>query len=142
MKLIALAIPLLMLGGAAVAQSAPDYTPPAGTTALVPTPDSNAPAGMSTTAVTTPASSRVIQPGNANPAIDNRGNRVISAEAIVPNGYNGVTGSSAMGGPEEDTANVQTVPTTSAGVPRCSRTITDHCVESYSQSYAGPYTTH
>ena len=142
MKLTAIAIPLLMLSGAGVAQSNPDYTPPPGTTALVPTPDDSAPGGMSTTAVTTPASSKLVQPSNTNPAHDNRGNRVISDAAVVPDGYNGVTGSSAMGGPEEDTANVRTVPTTSAGVPICSRTITDHCVESYSQSYRGPYTTH
>lgn len=142
MKLTALAIPLLMLSGAAVAQSATEYTPAPGTTALVPTPDPNAPSGLSTTAITTPASSEVIQPGNTNPATDNRGNRVISAEAVVPPGFNGLTGSSAMGGPEEDAANVQTVPTTAAGVPRCSATITDNCVETYSQHYTGPYTTH
>ena len=137
MKLTAIAIPLLMLSGAALAQSAPEYTPAPGTTALVPTPDDSAPGGMSTTAITTPASSRVIQPSNANPRRDNRGVPVISDAAVVPSGFNGVTGSTAMGGPENDTANVQTVPTTAAGVPVCSRKVTDHCVESYSQRYTG-----
>jgi hypothetical protein len=123
----------------AIAQSATDtdITPAPGTTALVPTPDASAPGGMSTSVVTTPASSRTIQPSNAHPRRDDRGIAVISDPAVVPDGFNGVTGSQSMGGPVEDTANVETVPTTSAGVPVCSRTITDHCIESYRQDYTG-----
>ena len=142
MKPTVLAISLLLLGGTAVAQAAPEYTPPPGTTAVESTPDAAAPGGMTTTTVTTPASSRVIQPGNVHPARDARGIKVISDAAVVPAGFNGITGSSAMGGPEEDVANVKTVPTTAAGVPACSRTVTDNCLETYSQNYAGPYTTH
>jgi hypothetical protein len=142
MKLLTLGIPLLIVGGAAIARPDPDYSPPAGTTALISTPDAAAPGGMLTTTVTTPASGRVIQAGNTKPAHDNLGNRVISADAVVPDGYNGVTHSAAVGGPEEDVADVRTVPITSAGVPACSRTITDNCVETYNQNYAGPYTTH
>ena len=136
MKLIALAIPL-MLSGAAVAQSAPDFTPAPGTTALVPVPDSNAPGGYRNVKITTPASGKVIHPGNLYPQRDNSGVVVISDPAVVPDGWNGVTSSTAMGGPMEDVSNVQTVRTTSAGVPVCSSTITDHCIESYAQTYTG-----
>ena len=134
MKITAFAISLLMLSGAALAQSASEYAPPPGTTALVPTPDDSAPGGMSTTVVTTPASNKVIQPSNANPRRDDRGVPVVSDAAVVPNGVNGVTGSTAMGGPINDTANAQT---TSADMPVCSRKVTDHCVESYRQDYTG-----
>jgi hypothetical protein len=140
MKLAVLAIPLLLSGAVAIAQTATDDPIPApapGTTALVPTPDPSAPGGMSTTAITTPASNKVVRPSNAAPRRDSRGIAVISDPAIVPNGWNGVTGSAAMGGPITDTADVQTTPTTAAGVPMCSRTVTDHCVESYRQDYTG-----
>jgi hypothetical protein len=147
MRISKIAVAILVVGSVGVsapapAQSDPAYSPPPGSSALVPTPDDNAPGGMSTTVVTTPASSAIIQPGNTNPAHDDSGNRVTSSAAVVPDGFNGVSGTSAMGGPEEDTANVQTVPTTAAGVPACSRTITDNCVEKYNQTYKGPYTTH
>jgi len=131
----------LFISTAAVAQyyDAPSsYTPAPGTTAVVPVPDDSAPGGLSTQVVTTPASGRVVQPSNARPRIDDRGVAVISDPAVVPSGYNGVTGQTAMGGPMEDTANVQTVPTRN-GVPICSRTVTDHCIESYRQDYVnGP----
>jgi hypothetical protein len=129
----------LLISTAAVAQStdAPDsYAPAPGMTAVVPVPDDSAPGGLSTQVVTTPASGRVIHPSNANPRRDDRGIAVISDAAIVPNGWNGVTGQAAMGGPEEDAANVQTVPTQN-GAPLCSRAVTDHCIESYRQDFSG-----
>jgi hypothetical protein len=137
-KLAGLALTLLM-STAAMAQSAdePDsYTPAPGMTAIVPVPDDSAPGGLSTRVITTPASGRVVQPSNANPRRDDRGVPVISDAAIVPNGWNGVTGAAAMGGPIDDSANVQTVPTRN-GAPICSRTVTDHCIESYRQDFTG-----
>jgi hypothetical protein len=136
MKLLALAVPLL-LSGAAFAQDAPDsFTPAPGTTAVVPVPDAAAPGGLGTVAITTPASGRIVQPGNVAPRRDSRGIAVISDPAVVPNGWNGVTGSEAMGGPIGDTANVETVPT-AGGAPFCSRTVTDHCIERYRQDFTG-----
>jgi hypothetical protein len=129
----------LFISTAAVAQyaDAPDsYTPAPGMTAVVPVPDDSAPGGLSTQVITTPASGKVVQPSNANPRIDDHGIAVISDPAVVPNGWNGVTGQAAMGGPIDDTADVQTMPTRN-GAPLCSRTVTDHCIESYRQDYTG-----
>ena len=132
MKLIAFAIPL-MLSGAAFAQPATDsITPAPGMTATMAVPDSTAPGGMTTLSVTTPASNKIIQPDNSNPRRDSHGIAVRSEPAVVPDGWNGVTGSAAMGGPIDDSANVQTVATTS-GAPVCSATVTDHCTETYWQ---------
>jgi hypothetical protein len=124
---------------AAVAQSADDassFTPAPGMTAVVPVPDDSAPGGLSTQVITTPASGKVLRPSNANPRIDNSGIAVISDPAVVPNGWNGVTGQTAMGGPINDTATVETMPTRN-GVPMCSRKVTDHCIERYRQDYTG-----
>ena len=136
MKVAAFAITLLM-SGAAVAQSAPDtFTPAPGTTAIMPVLDSAAPDGIGTVAVTTPASGKVVQPDNANPRRDSNDIAVRSEPAIVPDGWNGVSGTLAMGGPLGDAANVETVPTIS-GVPACSATVTDHCRERYRQDFTG-----
>jgi hypothetical protein len=62
--------------------------------------------------------------------------RVREDPAVVPDGWNGVTGSAAMGGPLNDTANVETVPTTKR-VPVCSAKVIDHCSESYLQTFTG-----
>ncbi len=112
----------LLISTAAVAQSADapeSYTPAPGMTAVVPVPDDSAPGGLSTQVVTTPASGKVVRPSNANPRRDSRGIAVISDAAIVPNGWNGVTGQAAMGGPIDDSATVDTVPTQN-GAPLCS----------------------
>ena len=137
-KIAGLALTLL-IGTAAVAQSAdaPDsFTPAPGMTAIVPVPDDSAPGGLSTQVITTPASGKIVQPSNANPRRDSHGIAVISDPAIVPNGWNGVTSAAAMGGPMDDSATVDTMPTRS-GVPVCSATVTDHCIESYRQDFIG-----
>jgi hypothetical protein len=54
----------------------------------------------------------------------------MSNPAVVPDGWNGVTGGAAMGGPIEDTAKVETVPTKN-GVPLCSKKVTDNCLQKY-----------
>ena len=124
MKVAAFAI-TLVLSGAAVAQSTPDtVTPAPGTTVTMAVPDSAAPGGTTTVSVTTPASGEVIQPDNQNPRRDSNGIAVRSGSAAVPNGWNGVSGSAAMGGPLD-------------GVPVCSARVTDHCREGYPQTYTG-----
>lgn len=129
----------LLVSTAAVAQSADEsdsYTPAPGMTAVVPVPDDSAPGGLSTQVITTPASGKVVQPSNANPRRDSRGIAVMSDSAIVPNGWNGVTSTDAMGGPIDDSATVDTVPTRN-GAPLCSARVTDHCIESYRQDFTG-----
>jgi hypothetical protein len=89
--------------------------------------------GWTTTATTAvPATPMVVQPSNAAPERDARGIPVISAPAIVPIGYNGTTGE-AMGGPLLD-PNGQ--PIADASTRACTRTVTDHCVQTYERRRA------
>jgi hypothetical protein len=117
MRAAAFAIAILMGGSAAVAQTT-------GTADQTQT-------GWSTTATTTtaPAGGMVVQPSNANPERDARGIPVISAPAVVPIGYNGTTGE-AMGGPLIDPNTGQAVDTSTTMQP-CTRTVTDHCLQTY-----------
>ena len=78
----------------------------------------------------TPASGPVVAPSNADPEHDARGIPVISAAAVVPAGWNGVTGT-AMGGPLVDPATGATIDTTDTSYPACTATITDNCVQTY-----------
>ncbi|MFL6856708.1 MAG: hypothetical protein ACJ8DZ_01580 [Allosphingosinicella sp.] len=83
-----------------------------------------------------PASDPVVQPSNANPERDARGIPVISAAAIVPAGWNGVAGTGeAMGGPLLDPATGQPMADTTS-YPACTRTITDHCLQTYERHRA------
>jgi hypothetical protein len=77
----------------------------------------------------TPASGQIVQPSNANPEEDARGIAVISAAAMVPAGWNGVTGS-AVGGPLVDPATGETADS-SDSYPACSATVTDNCTQTY-----------
>ena len=88
-----------------------------------------------TTAATTavPATPMVVQPSNAAPELDARGIPVISAPAIVPIGYNGTTGE-AMGGPLLDPTTGQ--PIAEASARPCTRTVTDHCLQTYERHRA------
>ena len=83
-----------------------------------------------TMASMTPASGAVVAPSNADPEHDARGIAVISAAAVVPAGFNGVTGT-AVGGPLVDPATGVTVDTTATSYPACTATITDNCVQTY-----------
>jgi hypothetical protein len=78
----------------------------------------------------TPASGTVVQPGNTNPEEDARGIAVISDPAIVPAGWNGLTGT-AMGGPLIDTKTGETVNAADISYAACSATVTDNCVQTY-----------
>src|SRR3712207_6272496 len=80
------------------------------------------------TAMMTPASGQIVQPGNNNPEEDARGIAVISAPAMVPAGWNGTTGT-GVGGPLVDPATGQTVSGSDTNYPACSRTVTDNCVQ-------------
>jgi hypothetical protein len=83
-----------------------------------------------------PAGDPVVQPSNANPERDARGIPVISAAAIVPAGWNGVAGTGeAMGGPLLDPATGQPMADTTS-YPACTRTITDHCLQTYERHRA------
>ena len=79
---------------------------------------------------TMPASGQVVQPSNADPERDARGIAVISAPAMVPAGWNGVTGT-AMGGPLVDPATGETVNGSDTSYPACTATVTDNCVQTY-----------
>lgn len=131
----------LLLGGAAVAQTYESTTittdpvteettttttttdPVTDTsTTTTTTTDAAAPMPMPvTTAALQPASPAVIQPSNANPERDARGITVISAEAHVPSGWNGIGG--AMGGPVEAGDD--------ASYPPCTAEVTDNCLQTY-----------
>ncbi|MEA3060402.1 MAG: hypothetical protein QOJ94_183 [Sphingomonadales bacterium] len=82
------------------------------------------------------ATDAVVQPSNASPERDARGIPVISASAVVPAGWNGVAGGGeAMGGPLLDPATGEPMADT-ANYPACTRTITDHCLQTYERRRA------
>jgi hypothetical protein len=87
-------------------------------------------ASDSATAALTPASAQLIQPGNTSPERDARGIAVISSPAMVPAGWNGVSGSS-MGGPMLDPSTGEAIDTADASYPACSASITDKCLQTY-----------
>ena len=90
--------------------------------------------GTDTTATRTiamaPASGAIVQPSNADPEHDARGIAVISAPAVVPAGFNGVT-TTAVGGPLADPATGETIDAADDSYPACSATVTDNCVQTY-----------
>jgi hypothetical protein len=158
MRAAAFAFAILLGGTAAVAQ-----TTDTGTTAQTPT-TANMDQGQPTTTTTDPtvttdttgttgqtqtgwssttgttgmtmasnATGTVVQPSNAAPERDARGIPVISAPAIVPIGYNGTTGE-AMGGPLLDPTTGQ--PIADSSTRACTRTVTDHCLQTYERHRA------
>lgn len=116
MKLVLFAA-ALMLSGAAIAQETTDTTTTETTT--------------TTTMATAPAAGMTVAPSNANPERDARGIPVISDAAVAPPGVN--TGNTivppgAVAVP--NTAAFTTQPATT-NYPPCTRTVTDHCVQTY-----------
>ena len=77
-----------------------------------------------------PASDPIVQPGNDNPEHDARGIAVISDPAMVPSGWNGVTGT-AVGGPLVDPTTGETMATADASYPPCTADVTDNCLQAY-----------
>lgn len=101
----------LVLGGAAIAQTAPE----------------TAPGNM-------PIAGTPVAPGNSSPETDARGIAVISAPAEAPAGYNQPAQTLAPG------SAVPTVPppaTSASGpLPPCTRTVTDRCTQTYERGRA------
>lgn len=134
----------LLVSSAAYAQSATsDDVATDNATSAAPAPvapDANAVAEPgsvvpATTVAAVPASSQVVEPSNANPEHDARGIAVISAEATVPPGFNGIAGSEAgVGGPLLDPATGQ--PVAEGNYPACTRTVTDNCLQTYERGRA------
>jgi hypothetical protein len=83
------------------------------------------------------ATSPVVMPDNTAPRVDNNGNTVISAPAVAPAGFNQAPGMNGVGGPYVDAS--QPAPTTTAtgDYPPCSRTVTDHCIQTYERGVGG-----
>jgi hypothetical protein len=147
MRAAAFAFAILLGGTAAVAQTTgtTDQTTASTTANMDQTQPSTTDTNVqtqtgwnSTTAGTTMASNMsatgsVVEPSNAAPRRDARGIPVISALAVVPIGYNGTTGA-AMGGPLLDPATGQ--PIADASARACTRTVTDHCVQTYERHRA------
>ena len=100
------------------------------TTDMTTSTDPAMPAHTTLAVNTTPASPAIIQPGNSDPERDARGIAVISAPAVVPAGFNGVTGT-AVGGPLIDPATGEAVDSADASYPACTATVTDNCVQTY-----------
>ena len=80
------------------------------------------------TTTTTTATSQTSQPSNAAPERDARGIPVISDPATVPAGFNNPPG---MGGPLVDASSPPAPQPATDNYPPCSRTVTDHCVQTY-----------
>ena len=135
MKAAAFTAALMLLSGTAMAQT---YSDPATTDSTSMTAPSSGWSNSATNSMTmatntAPAGGQVVAPDNSNPRRDARGIAVISAPAIAPAGYNGTaSGMTGMGGPELD-ANGNAVTATASAQP-CTRTVTDHCVQTYERS--------
>jgi hypothetical protein len=141
MKSAFLAIAFLS-GTAALAQTgtapppadtpAPMQTTPPTTTPDPLTPDMTPAPTMPPPAMATAATGQTAMPGNAAPEHDARGIAVISDAATVPAGYNGTPDTlTGTGGPLLDAATGEPAATPDAAYPRCSRTVTDNCVQAY-----------
>ena len=90
-------------------------------------PDSNAPAAS---AAPSAPGNAIHQPGNENPERDARNIKVESSPALVPDGFNGVTGT-GTGGPLLDPVTGKEVTASDANYPPCTAKLTDNCVQTY-----------
>lgn len=108
----------LLFGGAAMAQ---DYSTKTTTDATA-----QVPAGP------------VVAPGNTAPERDARGIPVLSDPAVSPPGYNQPAGTNGVGGPMVDPSQPPAPQPATTDYPPCSRTVTDHCVQTYERGVARP----
>jgi hypothetical protein len=131
MKTSAFAIALLMLGGAASAQTAdPLYAGDGRVTAAYETDVETTLAWLR--AGVDPAQVAIVQAGNSAPERDARGIAVLSDPALVPAGWNGVPNdSSAMGGPLLDPVTGEEIVEAPRAYPACSARVTDNCLQTY-----------
>ena len=133
MKAAAFTIALL-LSGTAIAQTSTDSTVTGTDPAASGWSNSTTATTTDTTMTTSMAGGQTVAPGNMNPRRDARGIPVISAAAVAPAGYNGTADTgTGMGGPLLD-ANGQTMADTGASTQPCTRTVTDHCLQTYERS--------
>jgi hypothetical protein len=94
--------------------------------------------GMSTTATPpAPATSPVVMPDNSAPRVDNNGNTVISDPAHAPAGFNQAPGMNGVGGPYVDPSQPPAPEAATSDYPPCSRTVTDHCTQTYERGVGG-----
>jgi hypothetical protein len=104
----------LLCGGAALAQD-----------------DTTTTTTMTTATTTQVPNGPVVAPSNSNPERDARGIPVISDPAVSPPGFNQPAGQNGMGGPLVDPSQPPAPQPATQSYPPCSRTITDHCVQTY-----------
>jgi translation initiation factor IF-2/pilus assembly protein FimV len=97
------------------------------------TPDTTTPPAdpMATTTPSDAATSPVVMPDNTAPRVDNMGNPVISAPATAPSGFNQAPGMNGVGGPYVDPSQPPAPMAATGDYPPCSRTVTDHCIQTY-----------
>jgi len=105
----------LTLSGAAIAQETTTETTTTDTTVTT----------------TMPSTGMTVAPDNSNPERDARGIPVISAPAVAPAGVN--TGNTVVPPGAVAVPNTGAFQTTAAttSYQACSRTVTDHCVQTY-----------
>lgn len=77
------------------------------------------------------ATSPVAMPDNTAPRVDNNGNTVVSDPAAVPSGFNQAPGQNGVGGPYVDPSQPPAPQAATGDYPPCSRTVTDHCIQTY-----------
>jgi hypothetical protein len=77
------------------------------------------------------ATSPVVMPDNTAPRVDNNGIPVISDPATAPSGFNQAPGMNGVGGPYVDPSQPPAPQTATGDYPPCSRTVTDHCIQTY-----------
>ena len=77
------------------------------------------------------ATAPVSVPDNTAPRTDNNGTPVISDPAPVPAGFNQAPGTNGVGGPYVDPSQPPAPQTATGDYPPCSRTVTDHCIQTY-----------
>jgi hypothetical protein len=93
---------------------------------------------MQTDSVTVPAAEQTVAPGNTAPERDARGIPVISDPATSPAGFNQPAGMNGVGGPLVDASQPPAPQPATQDYPACSRTVTDHCVQTYERGSRRP----
>ena len=83
------------------------------------------------------ATSPVVMPDNSAPRVDNMGTPVISAPATAPPGFNQAPGMNGVGGPYVDPSQPPAPMAAASDYPPCSRTVTDHCTQTYERGVGG-----
>lgn len=80
---------------------------------------------------TPPATATTVEPGNNNPAHDAHGVPVISAPATAPAGANEPPAPGVAAVPSPNQVMVFAAQPATTAYPPCSKTVTDHCVQTY-----------